>query len=158
MKRLVYILVAISLMVGLVGVISCGGGTTINDDAEFTTWLANTNDNIHTYRNNVLDAVNNDNWYSLEYYSETEADLIDNTYKPQCLAFHLSSKYDSIRDEYNEFLYDISWACFYDKWIAKDMQDGFYSDAIDDFDKATDYVNRATVHLNRVTSMVNELG
>jgi len=155
MKRLVYILVAISLMVGLVGITGCGGG---NDDAEFMTWLANTNHNILTYNNNVLDALDNEGWYSLEYYAETEVDLIDNTYKPQCLAFHLSSKYDSIRDEYNEYLYDTSWACFYDKWAAKNMQDGFYSSAVDDFDKASDYTEQATVHISRVTSMVNELG
>ena len=76
MKRLVYILVAISLMVGLVGITGCGGG---NDDAEFMTWLANTNHNILTYNNNVLDALDNEGWYSLEYYAETEVDLIDNT-------------------------------------------------------------------------------
>lgn len=128
------------------------------DDAEFITWIGNTNSNLLTYSNNELDALNGQYWYSLEYYAETEEGLIDNTYKSECLAFHLSSQYDSIRDEFNDFLYDRSWTCFYMKWAAKNMQDNSYTSAIDNFNKATEYTTQSTVHLNRVTSLLRGLG
>jgi hypothetical protein len=127
------------------------------DDAEFITWVTNTDNTLLTYNNNELDALQNHYWYSLEYYAETEESLIDDTYKPECLAFHLSSQYDSIRDEFNSFLYDRSWACFYMKWAAKNMQDDLYTNAIEDFDKATDYTQQSTAHLNRVTDLLGGL-
>jgi hypothetical protein len=127
------------------------------DDAEFLSWLTETNTVLLTYSNNELDALNGQYWYSLEYYAETEEGLIDNTYKPECRIFHLSSRYDSIRDEFNEVLQDRSWACFYMKLAAKNMQDGSSSSAIDNFEKATDYTKQTTAHLNRVTSLIQGL-
>jgi hypothetical protein len=127
------------------------------NDEEFMLWLYNTNDELGTYNTNELNALNNQYWYTLESYAEDEEDIIDDTFKPMCLSFDLSSSYDIIRDEYYEFLCDRSWSAFYMKWAAKYMQDNLYSSATDDFNEATNYINKATNHLNICINLIDGL-
>jgi len=127
------------------------------DDIVFMDWIDTTNNVLLGYSNNIVDCLGSSSYYMLEYYAEAEEDLVDDTYKPQCLAFSLSYDYDRIRDEYYDYLSDLSWASFYIKLAAGNMQDGYYSSATDNFNDATDYTERATAHLQNVNSMINNL-
>jgi len=129
----------------------------VDDDVDFIDWLSVSLNDLSRYTDNKLDAINSQSWYLLEYYSESEEDVIDDTYKPECLSFDLSYKYDQIRDEYYEYLSDESWAAFHSKWAAKEMQSGDYSGATDSFNDSTEYTNKAVVHINTCTNLINDL-
>jgi hypothetical protein len=127
------------------------------DDSEFLTWLTTENNVLRDYTNDELDALNNGYWYTLESKCSNEESYIDDTLKSECNSFTLSYQYDGIRDEFYNYLSDRSWAAFYVKWAASDMQDDLYSLATDNFNQGTDYTEQATAHLNTMTALITSM-
>ena len=161
------IIIGTVLMILLVGMLSgCvsdnnNKDTTIPEpiyqDDEFLGWLFDTNENLMWYTNKKIDVLETESWFLSEYYEEAEENLIENTYIPQCRAFVLSYSYDVIRDEFYEYLEDRSWAAFYGKWAAIDLQSGDVSGAIDNWDDSNDFLRKAIVHLDTCTNLISNL-
>jgi hypothetical protein len=124
------------------------------DDQEFLTWVSSMMNTLSDYGDKEVGYLQDDSWYSLESLCQQEESYIDDTLKPQCNEFTLSSTYIPLRTEITGFLYDRSWAVFYMKLAAGDMQGDYYTLATENFNKATEYINNAKTHVETYTALI----
>lgn len=127
-----------------------------NDD-EFLDWFIDTNDEITVYTLTMSDLIEDKDWVELEDVCQEAEDYIDHELFDEIYDFHLSYQYDNIRDMYEDFLDDMTWAFFNYRWAAIDMQDGFYDLADDNFDEGTDLLNDAIETLDDITEYIDDL-
>jgi PKD repeat protein len=137
-------------------------GVTYDDD-EFMSWWTNASSDLSGYIDALARDINYDLWYALEQHAENAENAINDSYKPVCVAFSLSSTYEPIRAEINSSLDDVLWYFVYSQYAAKNMQDyiyngkSTYSSAMSNFDEANEYLNRANAHMIIANEMIKDL-
>ena len=124
------------------------------ENQEFLDWVTTTNNKLLAYTNEITDDLNGKYWYSLEVDAEAQESYVDDIARPACSAFDLDSKHDAIRDEYSEYLYDLSYSSFYLKLAARNLQNDQYASATENLEKSTSYTRKATAHLNVVIDLI----